>query len=46
MAGRVSRRQLLVGAGGLGASAVVAAAAGMSPIHFDAIRFRFMNEAR
>jgi dimethyl sulfoxide reductase iron-sulfur subunit len=36
MAGPVSRRQVLLGAGGLGASAVVAAAAGMSPIHFQA----------
>ena len=35
MAGPVSRRQLLIG-GGLGASAVVAAAAGMSPIRFEA----------
>lgn len=36
MAGPVSRRQLLVGLGGLGASAAVAAAAGMSPITFEA----------
>lgn len=36
MSDLVSRRQLLLGAGGLGASAAVAAAAGMSPIHFEA----------
>jgi len=36
MAGPLSRRQLLVGLGGLGASAAVAAAAGMSPITFEA----------
>ena len=36
MSDLVSRRQLLIGAGGLGASAAVAAAAGMSPIHFQA----------